>query len=151
MLRVVKQRKKEMHQVGGDTIRCDSEKTPAGPIPVRIGLTLNNRNSNEESLLESIRIRNFGKFYDDDIIELSSDEELPNTSTHYSQPRGSSPAIIAPRLLTKKRCREEDIIVISSDEGYTLPTKEKSRFGLWTAVAAQTIDSLNTTWSYLKA
>src|SRR5882672_7579663 len=70
--------KKEMHQVGGDAIRCDSEQTPAGPIPVRIGLSLDSRNSNGESLSESIQL---DKFHGNNIIELSSDEEFSNTST----------------------------------------------------------------------
>jgi hypothetical protein len=119
------QRKKE---IGGNAI--DSEQTAAD-----IGLSLGNRSSNEKSLSESIQVRNPGnkhKFHDNNIIELSSDEEFLNTSTprHYSQARWSSPAIIAPSLLTRKRCREEDIIVISSDdEGYASPIKKKGRLG----------------------
>lgn len=125
------QRKKEI----GGAIRCDSQQTAAEPKPVRIGLSLGNRNSNEKSLSESIQVRNLGnkhKFHDDNIIELSSDEEFLNISTprHYSQARWSSPAVIAPSPLTKKRSREEDIIVISSDdEGYASPTKKKGRVG----------------------
>lgn len=78
--------------------------------------------------------RNKPKFYDDNVIELSSDEESCNTTLSQGDTRAqqSTPTTVASSPCThggKKRSLE-DVIVISDDEASTPPAKKRRRYPL---------------------
>jgi hypothetical protein len=89
---------------------------------------------NESSALCSGKHHNKPEFYDDIVIELSSDEELLNTSTlsrRYTQAQWGSRTTASSSPCThrgKKRYREEDVIVISDDEESTSQAKKRHRY-----------------------
>ena len=85
------------------------------------------KGTNTHSQYQSFNHRIKPKFYDENVIELGSDDEFPNTSTlsqHYAQAQPSSPTAICTHR-GKKRYQEEDVIVISDDEESTSQAKKR--------------------------